>query len=178
MVEGKAPLIVDAGNAASILYLLEEIKEYEKVSIVLIASGRDVMLALDHLADHPSMTLVLRPTVDTMPQNRDRINVPRIVQERGIEFAFTQGVSRAALQSGQDTPLFDIGYLIATGLPRDEALKALTSRPADVIGKGASLGRIEAGKSASLLIFDGDPFDPYSRLRTVILEGKTVYETN
>lgn len=178
VVEGKAPLIVDAGNAASILYLLEAIKEYEKVQIALIASGRDVMLTLDQLADRPSITLVLRPTVDTMPQNRDRINVPRIVQERGIDFAFTQGFSRAALQSGQDTPLFDIGYLIATGLPRDEALKALTSCPADVIGRGDTLGRIEAGKSASLLIFDGDPFDPYSRLRTVILEGKTVYEND
>ncbi|WP_169975637.1 amidohydrolase family protein [Tautonia rosea] len=178
VVEGKAPLLVDAGNAASILYLLEATKEYEKVQIGLIASGSDVMLTLDQLADHPSITLILRPTVDTMPQNRDRINVPRIVQERGINFAFSQGFSRAALQSGQDTPLFDVGYLIATGLPRDEAMKALTSRPADVIGMGDTLGRIEAGKSASLLIFDGDPFDPYSRLRTVILEGKTVYETD
>ncbi|MEW4570816.1 amidohydrolase family protein [Tautonia sp. JC769] len=178
VVEGKAPLIVDAGNAASILYLLEAIKEDDKVQVALIASGRDVMLTLDQLADRPGLTLVLRPTVDTMPQNRDRINVPRIVQERGIDLAFTQGFSRAALQSGQDTPLFDVAYLIATGLPRDEALKALTSRPADLIGKGDSLGRIEPGKSASLLIFEGDPFDPYSRLRTVILEGKTVYETD
>lgn len=178
VVEGKAPLIVDAGNAASILYLLDAIKPHEKVQIALIASGRDVMLTLDPLAERSSITLILRPTVDTLPQNRDRINVPRIVNERGIKFAFTQGFSRAALQSGQDTPLFDIGYLIATGLPRDEALKALTSRPAELIGMGDSLGRIEEGKSASLLMFDGDPFDPYSRLRTVILEGKTVYETD
>lgn len=177
VAEGKAPLIVDASNAASILYLLDSVEEYKEVQIALVASGGDVYLTLDRLADRDSITLLLRPTIDTMPQNRDRINVPRIVHDRGIDLAFARG-TRAALRSGQDTPLFDVGYLIATGLDRQVALEALTSRPADLIGLGDSLGSIEPGKLASLLIFDGDPFDPYSRLRTVIIEGRTVYETD
>lgn len=176
VAEGKAPLMVDASNAASILYLLDAVEDSKDVQIALIASGQDVYLTLDRLAERDSLTLLLRPTIDTMPQNRDRINIPRIVHERGIDLAFAQG-SRAASRSGQDTPLFDVGYLIATGLDRQVALEALTSRPADLIGLGDSLGSIEPGKLASLLIFDGDPFDPYSRLRTVIIEGRTVYET-
>jgi hypothetical protein len=175
---GKAPLLVDASNAAAILYLLDAIKEFKEARIALIASGADVYRTLDRLAYREGLTLLLRPTIDTMPDNRDRINLPRIAHEAGLEIAFTQGGNRFGLLSAQDTPLFDIGYLVATGLPRDVALEALTALPADLIGQGDSLGRLEQGKSASLLIFDGDPLDPYSRLRTVIIAGRTVYETD
>lgn len=178
VVEGKAPLIVDAANAAAILYLLDALGEFDEVKLALIASGRDAYLTIDRLADRGAVTMVLRPSIDTKPENRDRINVPRIVHERGIGLAFTQGGGRSALRSGQDAPLFEVGYLIATGLPRGAALEALTRRPAELIGLGDSLGSIEPGKSASLLVFDGDPFDPYGRLCTVIIEGRTVYETD
>jgi imidazolonepropionase-like amidohydrolase len=176
VAEGKAPLLVDASNAAAILYLLDATEEFKDVKIALIASGADVYRTLDRLADREGLTLLLRPTIDTMPDNRDRINLPRIAHEAGLEIAFTQGGNRFGLLSAQDTPLFEIGYLVATGLPRDVALKALTALPADLIGQGDSLGRLEQGKSASLLVFDGDPLDPYSRLRTVIIAGRTVYE--
>ncbi|QDV34536.1 amidohydrolase family protein [Tautonia plasticadhaerens] len=178
VAEGKAPLLADAGNAAAILYLLDAIEDFEDVEVALIASGSDVYRTLDRLSGRGGVTLLLRPTIDTMPDNRDRINLPRIAHEAGLDLAFSQGGNRFGLLSAQDTPLFDVGYLIATGLPREVALEALTARPADLIGQGDALGRLEEGKAASLLVFDGDPFDPYSRLRTVIIAGRTVYETD
>ena len=178
VAEGKAPLLADAGNAAAILYLLDALEDFEGVKVALIASGADVYRTLDRLSDRGGVTLLLRPTVDTMPDNRDRINLPRIAHEAGLDLAFTQGGNRFGLLESQDTPLFDVGYLIATGLPREVALEALTATPADLIGQGDALGRLERDKAASLLVFYGDPFDPYSRLRTVIIAGRTVYETD
>ncbi|RUL86452.1 amidohydrolase family protein [Tautonia sociabilis] len=177
VAEGKVPLIADAANAAAILYLLEALEEAKDVRLALIASGPDVCRTLDRLADRPKLTLLLRPAIDTEPDNRNLVNVPRLVHEEGIEFAFVQGSDRFGLLSTQDSPLFHVAYLVATGLPREKALAALTARPAELIGQGDALGSLEEGKSASLLVFDGDPLDPYSRLRTVIIAGRTVYET-
>jgi hypothetical protein len=45
----------------------------------------------------------------------------------------------------------------AFGLDRDEALKAVTLYPAQILGAGDKIGSIEVGKLADLQITDGDP---------------------
>ena len=45
---------------------------------------------------------------------------------------------------------------VARGLPADEALRALTTTPAALLGLDSQLGSIEAGKLAHLVVADGD----------------------
>src|SRR5207302_10616373 len=108
------------------------------------------------------------------PNTRDRIDVARLLHEAGLEFSFT--ANRSDLLTAQDFPLFPVAYLVKCGLPRASALEALTARPAALLGLEKTHGTIEPGKSADLLIFTGDPFDPSSQLSRVLIEGKTVYE--
>jgi imidazolonepropionase-like amidohydrolase len=50
----------------------------------------------------------------------------------------------------------------------------VTLEPALVLGLGARLGSLEAGKDANLLVFGGDPLEPGTELLGVMLEGDFV----
>jgi len=55
------------------------------------------------------------------------------------------------------------------------ALRALTLEPAAVLGVEARLGSLEKGKDANMIFFDGDPLEPSSRLKAVMLDGRFVF---
>jgi imidazolonepropionase-like amidohydrolase len=58
------------------------------------------------------------------------------------------------------------------GLPRDEALKALTLNPARIFGVGDEVGSLEVGKSADLVVFDRDPLEGLARVEMVFVRGR------
>jgi imidazolonepropionase-like amidohydrolase len=93
-----------------------------------------------------------------------------------LEIAFSLSLDDTDLATSQDAPLFPVAYMIRSGLPRQTALEAVTIRPATMLGLEKSVGSIEVGKSANLLVFDGDPLDPGSMLREVLIEGEKTYE--
>ena len=66
--------------------------------------------------------------------------------------------------------------MVAAGLPRAEAVKALTLNPAAVIGVESRIGSLEAGKDADLALFSGDPFSILSRVDATWIDGKKVFE--
>jgi imidazolonepropionase-like amidohydrolase len=66
--------------------------------------------------------------------------------------------------------------MVAAGLPRDEAVRALTLNPAKVIGVEDRIGSLEVGKDADLALFSGDPFSVFTRVDATWIEGKKVFE--
>jgi imidazolonepropionase-like amidohydrolase len=62
----------------------------------------------------------------------------------------------------------------AFGLDRDEALKAVTLYPAQILGAGEKLGSIEVGKLADLQVTDGDPLLVTTQCEQVVVNGKLV----
>lgn len=66
--------------------------------------------------------------------------------------------------------------MIAAGLPRAEAVKALTLHPAEVLGVEARIGSLEPGKDADLALFSGDPFSVFTRVDATWIEGRRVFE--
>ncbi|MEY2982526.1 MAG: hypothetical protein RL562_2753 [Planctomycetota bacterium] len=61
---------------------------------------------------------------------------------------------------------------IEHGLTNDDALAALTTTPARLLGLDAELGTVEVGKHAHLCIVDGEPFAADRTLRAVFVAGK------
>jgi imidazolonepropionase-like amidohydrolase len=62
----------------------------------------------------------------------------------------------------------------AFGLPKDEALKAVTLYPAQILGVGDQLGSLEVGKSASLIVTSGDPLEIRTKLFEEYIDGRKV----
>lgn len=179
VVAGEAPLILSATGPAAILHTAQALEDYPDVRLVLVADGSDVLQAIDALAPRKPV-VVLRPAIEYAPNSRDRINAARRLREAGLDLAFTLAAdsdrARDLLEQTRDAPLFPVAYLVRTGLPRADALAALTLIPARVVGRDTSIGSIEPGKAADLLIFEGDPLDPAGRLIQVLIDGSVVYE--
>jgi len=81
-----------------------------------------------------------------------------------------------------DHPVVPINFLIhqATlsvkeGLDPEVALRAVTINPARIIGCGDRLGSLEAGKSADVVLWSGDPLDVMSRAERAWIAGQEIY---
>ncbi len=62
------------------------------------------------------------------------------------------------------------------GMSAEDALKAVTLWPAEILGVGDRTGSIERGKDADLAIFSRHPFDILARVDLTMIDGKVVYE--
>ena len=66
------------------------------------------------------------------------------------------------------------GTAAAHGLPPREAVKAITLFPAEILGIDHSYGSLEAGKSATLLVTDGDILEVTTHVERAWLDGRPV----
>ena len=62
--------------------------------------------------------------------------------------------------------------MVEHGLPTDAALAGLTTVPAETFGLSRSMGTVDAGKLANLVVTTGDLFDEDTKIRYVFVEGK------
>ncbi|MEE4195358.1 MAG: amidohydrolase [Anaerolineae bacterium] len=62
------------------------------------------------------------------------------------------------------------------GMPKEEALKAITINAAEIIGVADRIGSLEVGKDADLLVLPGHPLDFMSTPELVFIDGELVYE--
>lgn len=62
------------------------------------------------------------------------------------------------------------------GVPEQDSLQMITLNPAKQLGIAGRTGSIEVGKDGDLVIWNGHPFSPYSRVETTIIEGETYFD--
>jgi imidazolonepropionase-like amidohydrolase len=94
----------------------------------------------------------------------------------------TKASVKVALASGAQPNSIDLltaaTFAVRHGMPREQALKAVTLTPAEILGVADRVGSLEKGKDADILILSGDPLAATSRIERVILNGETVYKTD
>jgi hypothetical protein len=101
---------------------------------------------------------------------RDRADAPKsaaMLHKAGARFAFQSGY----LNRPSDY-IANAAKAIEAGLPKDEAIKAMTIYPAEIFGVAEQLGSIEKGKIANIVITSGDLFDRRSQIKHVFVDGK------
>ena len=171
--EGKAPVLTLVNTPAAVSHLLKITEPYKNVRWVLAGPAATFIEVADKLKGKP-IKVVLRPGVDRMPNTRSRVNVARLLHDAGVEVIFTHVAAAPAVNV--EMPLFPAAMAVKGGLPRQTAIEAMTIRPATLLGLEKTHGSLEVGKTASFVVFDGDPFEADSRLSQVYVEGKLVHE--
>ncbi|MHC4655083.1 MAG: amidohydrolase family protein [Planctomycetota bacterium] len=95
---------------------------------------------------------------------------PALLAKAGVKFAITSPTDETIpdLQ-------FIAGYAVSRGLSPEDALKAVTITPAEILGLANRVGSIEKGKDADLVILTGEPLDVHSIVDKTLINGKVVY---
>ena len=89
----------------------------------------------------------------------------RVLDSLGVAFAFALFDMKPGEIHG------NLRRLIDAGLPEDAALAALTTDAAALLDLGATMGTVEAGKMANLVVTDGSYFDAESTVQMVFVDG-------
>jgi imidazolonepropionase-like amidohydrolase len=95
--------------------------------------------------------------------------MPGELSKRGVKIAF------ASFDAHQVRNLpYAAGFAVAFGLPYDEAMKALTLYPAQIWGVDGQLGSLDVGKTANIVVANGDPLDVKTDVKYVFVEGRSL----
>ncbi len=174
VLDGTMPVIVHASGVRQIESVIDWAGRHG-IPIAVAGAG-DIWRAADLLAEHDVPVILTR--VLALPSRRDEpydaaFTSARILHDAGVEFCFAGQGSGFSASNARNLP-HHAAMAVAFGLPRDAALRALTAAPARILGVDAELGTLEPGKSASLIVVDGDPLEIRGRVETVFIDGREV----
>jgi len=88
------------------------------------------------------------------------------LHDAGLRFGFT------TLDAKPEDVMKNLRKMVEHGLPEDAALAALTTTPAEILGLSASLGTVEPGKMANLVVASGPIFEEDTKVRYVFIDGQ------
>jgi hypothetical protein len=90
-----------------------------------------------------------------------RWNVPGKLQSAGVKYCLAG-----------DNVLEQARFAVRFGLPKSDALAAITLRPAEILALEDRVGSIASGKDADLVALSGDPLRPTSTVSWTMVGGK------
>ena len=182
VIDGRMPVVMLANSEREISRALDLATEF-KLRLI-IAGGREADRLTERLVKQnvpvllslnlPRRTTAAIPEADPEPLRvlRERVEAQQTagkLAKAGVRFAFQSG----SLTNMSDL-LVNASRVIENGLTVNDALRAFTIWPAEILGVQNQLGSIEAGKIANLTVTRGDLFDRNSRVAHVFIDGRPV----
>ena len=168
-LRGEKPVVISAQEPSDIQTAVGLAQEF-KLKFILnhLTHSQPV---LDYVASL-KVPVIVGP-IYTDPKDDERYDtvyrLPAELQKRGVKIAFA---SYDAHQS-RNLP-YAAGYAVAFGLPYDEALKAITINAAEIWGVADKLGSLDAGKTANVVVSNGDPLDVKTDVKHIFIAGKEI----
>jgi len=166
-LQGKKPVLLGANEASDLKTALDLARELKLKIILQGLSHAQGML--DEVAALKA-PVIIGAIYDT-PKDYERYDtvfkLPVELQKRGVKIAFASH----SLEHIRNLP-YQAGYAVAFGLPWEEALKAITLNPAEIWGVADQLGSLDVGKTANLVVANGDPLDVKTDVKRVFIQGR------
>lgn len=168
-VRGERPVIFRADRESEIRAAIRFADEMRLRAIIL--GGSEAWKAAALLKER-NVPVIVTSVRNLPPLEDDYYDVlyanPAKLKEAGVRFCISSGDAGPEVR---DLP-YHAGMAASFGLSRDEALKAVTIYPAQIMGVSDRLGTIEVGKVANLSITDGDLLDARTHIRHLFINGR------
>lgn len=174
VVRGELPLLVVAIRQRDIRNAVE-FCERQKLKMIL-AGGFEAWKVKDLLKARNIPVILGSPYILPVDEDAgydDVYSNPGILSAAGVKIAF--GSFDAS--SSRRVPYY-AASTVPYGLPHDEALRAITIYPAQILGIDDQLGTIEPGKIANLIVTTGDPLAIPTEVRYLFIRGRLVDTDN
>ncbi|HEY7547447.1 MAG TPA: amidohydrolase family protein, partial [Blastocatellia bacterium] len=170
VARGQMPVVIHAQTERDIKKVIAFADEMKLK--VIISGAVEAWRVADQLKAK-NIPVIIGP-VNRMPNREDDgydavFTNAAMLHRAGVKFAFQTMDSAEA----RDLP-YQAGESAAFGLPKEEALKAVTIYPAEIFGVADQIGSIEVGKIANLIVTDGDPLEIRTQVKHLIIRGRDV----
>ncbi len=176
VLNGEIPLIIHVERASDIMNAIELREEYEGLDIALYGVTEGWIVA-DEIAE--SGVPVIVNTFENLPGSFEsrgaRLDNAAILDEAGAEVIF--GTALGDAHQVRLLPQY-AGNAVANGMDWDSAFAAITERPAELFGLEGEIGFLETGRTANLVVWDGDPLEVMSSAEAVYIDGEAVPMTS
>ena len=178
VINGGRTVFIHADELPQIRYALTFAQRY-KLKIVIVG-GMDAPL-IAPLLKQQEIPVVLAG-IHRLPMRRgDAFDAPYRVaahlHEAGVKFAISRSGTSFDAAHERSLP-YEAATAAAYGLPIDEALKAITVYPAQILGVADKIGTLEVGKLATFIITDGNPLEITTNVENAYIRGKALDLTN
>jgi len=166
VVNDGMPFVLEPNRAVDILQALSMKKKYG-LNLVLV-SVEEAPMVLDQLKE--SNTPVIIDPMDNIPNSfyelGSSLDLGKILDQAGIPIMFSTQRSHNYHLMRQGA-----GNAVAYGMSYETAIKGMSNTVAQTFRLN-NRGSIETGKLADVIVWDGDPLEPSSFPKIVMIEGK------
>jgi imidazolonepropionase-like amidohydrolase len=172
-LEGKKTIVLAAESPSDLETAVNLANEF-KLKFVLnhISHSQPV---LDYVASL-KVPVIVGPIYEA-PKEDERYDtvysLPAQLYKRGVKIVFAS-YSAHNVRNLPD----QAGFATAFGLPYDEALKAITLNAAEIWGVADRLGSLDVGKTANVVVANGDPLDVKTDVKQVFIQGRAIPMTD
>ena len=170
VVRGQQALMIEVNPAKDISAALKWVSE-RKVKKVILTGVAEGWRVADEIAK-AKIPVVTGPVIALPNRDYDRYDAayanPGKLKKAGVKVAIRSQEDGNA--NYRNLP-YHAGFAVAYGMNKEDALKAITIEPAEIFGVSDKLGSIEQGKSATLFVCDGDPFETKTQIKYVFIDG-------
>jgi imidazolonepropionase-like amidohydrolase len=173
-VRGEKPVIVAADKKTDIM---DALKLADDLKIKMILSGAtDAWKVADELRKR-DVPVVVGPVMDLPTERHDPYDGPYAnaakLYRAGVKFC----IRSTGSSNARNLP-YEAAMAVSYGLPPEEALKAVTIYPAQILGVADQLGSVETGKRANLVLTNGDLLQPSTQVLGLFIDGKPLEPTS
>jgi imidazolonepropionase-like amidohydrolase len=171
---GVKPVVIQANRKPEIQAALKLADEL-KLKIVL-SGGIEAWKVADELKKR-QVPVIVGPIM-TLPQEQyDPYDAPFACPARlhaaGVRFC----IRSTGTTNTRNLP-YEAAMAASYGLPSDEAFKAVTLYPAEILGVADRLGSISQGKRANLVLANGDLLQASTQVLAVFIDGRPLAPTS
>lgn len=167
---GEATLMIEVHRAKDIKSAIKWVED-NKVKAIFTGVSEGWRVAEELAASKiPVITgpVLSRPTRSSDKYDRPYSNAGAM-QKAGVKVAIRSNDS----ENVRNLP-YNAGFAATYGMGKEEALKAITIVPAEIFGLADKIGSLEAGKTATLFVTDGDPFETKTQVKHLFINGWNV----
>jgi imidazolonepropionase-like amidohydrolase len=171
-IHGERPVVVGVYEAYDVETIMKVAQEFHlKVILNHVTHAQEI---LDEIAAW-KVPVIVGPIYE-LPAANERFDavytLPAELAKRGVKIAISSGEAGGpgGAHTVRNLP-YAAGFAAAYGLPYDDALKAITLNVAEMFGFGDKLGSLDVGKTANIVLANGDPLDVRTDVKQVYIEG-------
>jgi imidazolonepropionase-like amidohydrolase len=172
LVEGKLPAFIHCQRPGEVQHALDVARENGFLARTTLVLGPACWKAADEIAEAGVPVVLNDPLLyverDPITGEERETFVPGVFRDKGVRFA---------LASPNEQGLwYQAALSVGLGLTREEALDAVTTTPAEILGLGKRVGKLAPGADGNVLLWSGDPLSVTSFVELVVLGGEVVYD--